>query len=127
MKTKKQLGIWMDHSTANLIGLNADSTENRTILAQVGEQDEALNSRDETLIQNKEQNELTDFFSRLSDVIINYDEVLLFGPTNAKTELVNIFNADHRFDEVKIEVKTADKMTENQQQAFVKEHFNTTR
>lgn len=125
MKTKKQLGIWMDHSVAHLIGLNVDSTKNKTILAQVGEQDEALNSRDETLIQNKEQNELSGFFNRLSDVIINYDEVLLFGPTNAKTELVNILKSDRHFDEVKIEVKPADKMTENQQLAFVKEHFNT--
>ncbi len=124
MKMKKQLGIWMDHSTANLIELNVDSTENKTIVAQVGEQDEALDPRDETLIQNKEQNELSGFFSRLSEVIINYDEVLLFGPTNAKTELVNTLKDDHHFDEIKIEVKPADKMTENQQQAFVNEHFN---
>ena len=126
MKSKKQLGIWMDHSVAHLFGLNVDSTENKTILAQVGEQDEALNSRDETLIQNKEQNELSGFFSRISDVIINYDEVLLFGPTNAKTELINKLKDDHHFDEVKIEVKPADKMTENQQQVFVNEHFSIT-
>lgn len=127
MKTKKQLGIWMDHSVAHLIGLKTDSTENKTIVAQIGEQDEALNSRDESLIQNKEQNELSDFFSRLSNVIINYDEVLLFGPTNAKTELVNILNSDNHFNEIKIEVKPADKLTENQEQAFVNEHFNTVR
>jgi len=53
----------------------------------------------------------------------DYDEVLLFGPTNAKNELVNILKVDHHFDEIKIEVKPADKMTENQQLAFVKEHF----
>lgn len=116
----------MDHSVAHVIELNGDSTKNRTIVAQVGEQDEALNSRDETLIQNKEQNELSGFFNRLGGVIINYDEVLLFGPTNAKTEFVNTLKKDHHFDKLKIEVKTADKMTENQQQAFVMEHFNTT-
>ena len=124
MKAKKQLGIWMDHANAHLIELNVKSKENKTIMAQDGEQDEALNPRDETLIQNKEQNELSGFFDRISNVIVNYDEVLLFGPTSAKTELVNILKSDHHFDEIKIEVKPADKMTENQQQAFVKEHFN---
>ena len=124
MKTKKQLGVWMDHSTAHLIEINADPTNNRTIFAQVGEQDEALNSRDESLIQNKEQNELAGYFNRLSDEIINYDEVLLFGPTNAKTEFVNTLQDNRHFDQVKIEVKTTDKMTENKQQAFVREHFN---
>lgn len=124
MKSKKQLGIWMDHSTAYLLELNVDALENRTIVAQVGEQDEPLDPRDETLIQNKKQNELSDFFNRLSDVIINYDEVLLFGPTTAKTELINVLKSDHHFDRVKIEIKPADKMTENQQKAFVNEHFN---
>lgn len=127
MKSKKQLGIWMDHSEAHLIGLNIEPTENKTITAQVGEQDEPLNSRDETLIQNKEQNELSDFFKRISDEIINYDEVLLFGPTNAKAELINQLKKDHHFDGVKIEVKPADNMTKNQQQAFVSEYFNTIR
>ncbi len=48
----------------------------------------------------------------------------LFGPTNAKTELVNILKSDHHFDKVKIDVKPADKMTVNQQEEFVKEYFN---
>ncbi len=65
------------------------------------------------------------FFSRISDVIINYDEVLLFGPTNAKTELTNQLKEDHHFDEIKIEVKAADKMTKNQLQTFVNEHFSS--
>lgn len=124
MTPTKKLGIWMDHSVAHLIGLNTDTKEPWTIVAQVGEQDEALNSRDETLIQNKEQNELAGFFNRLSDEIIHYDEVLLFGPTNAKSELVNKLKTDRHFDAVKIDLKTADKMTDNQLQAFVKDHFS---
>ena len=125
MKTKKQLGIWMDHSIAHLIEVENDQMATDTITAKVGEQDEPLDKRDETLIQNKEQNELADFFSRISDVIINYDEVLLFGPTNAKTELINKLKEDHHFDDIKIEVKAADKMTKNQLQAFVHEHFSS--
>ncbi len=124
MKTTKRLGIWMDHSTANLIEFTDDKTETTEIEAQVGEQDEPLNPRDETMIQNKDQNELSDYYKRISEVIKNYDEVLLFGPTHAKDELNNILKDDRHFDEVKIEIKPADNMTENQQQAFVKEHFN---
>ncbi|MDP2888944.1 MAG: hypothetical protein Q8P34_08260 [Bacteroidota bacterium] len=124
MKTTKRLGIWMDHSTANLIEFTDDKTAATEVEAQVGEQDEPLNPRDETMIQNKDQNELADFYKRISEVIKGYDEVLLFGPTHAKDELNNILKDDHHFDEVKIEIKPADNMTENQQQAFVKEHFD---
>jgi len=79
------------------------------------------------LIQNKEQNQLSGYFKRLSDVIKDYNEVVLFGPTHAKDELKNILKVDHHFDDVKIEVKPMDKMTENQQEAFVKEYFNTSK
>lgn len=114
----------MDHSTANLIEFTDNKTETTEVEAQVGEQDEPLNPSDETMIQNKDQNELSDFYKRISEVIKGYDEVLLFGPTHAKDELNNILKDDRHFDEVKIEIKSADNMSENQQQAFVKDHFD---
>jgi len=127
MKLKKRLGIWMDHSSANLTELTKDSMITNTIESkpklQVNEAD--LYYKDESHMLNKEQGKLSDYYKRIGDVIKDYDEVILFGPTSAKNELVNILNDDHHFDEVKIEVKMADKMTENQQQAFIKEHFNS--
>ena len=123
MKSKKQLGIWMDHSMANLIELTNENIVANTIVAQVGEQDEPLNTHDESMIQNKEHNELSAYYKRLGEVIKDYDDVLLFGPTSAKNELLNILKDDHHFDNVKIEVRPTDKMTENQQYAFVKDYF----
>ena len=128
MKSTKRLGIWMDHSIANLTELTNNTIETNTIEAQPKSQVNKadLYYKDESHMLNKEQNQLSDYYNRLGDVIRNYDEVLLFGPTSAKNELLNILKEDHRFDEVKIEVKPADKMTENQQEAFVKDFFNTT-
>ena len=125
MKSTKQLGIWMDHSSANLIEITSESTETNTIESKpdtlVNEDD--LYFKDESHRLNKEQKQLSAFYKEIGDVILNYDEVLLFGPTDAKNELVNLLKADHHFDSIKIEVKTSDNMTENQQHAFVKEHF----
>jgi hypothetical protein len=64
------------------------------------------------------------YYLQLGDVIRSYETVLLFGPTEAKTELFNLLRADHRFEGVNIKVKAADKMTENQQHAFVKAYFS---
>jgi hypothetical protein len=61
----------------------------------------------------------------LSLIIKDFDEVVLFGPTSAKTELFNLLRKDRNFGKIKIEVKNADKLTENQLSAFVKEHFET--
>jgi hypothetical protein len=126
MKSAKQLGIWMDHSSAKLIEITSESTETNTIESKpdtlVNEDD--LYFKDDSHRLNKEQKQLSAFYKEIGDVILNYDEVLLFGPTDAKNELVNLLKDDHHFDSIKIEVKTADNMTENQQHAFVKEHFN---
>ena len=74
-------------------------------------------------MHNKEQHEQLAYYKAIAAVIKNYEEVLLFGPTDAKTELFNLLKADHHFDKINIETKHADKMTENQQHAFVKEYF----
>lgn len=124
MKTKSQLGIWMDHSVAHCIESTDEPMSSATLEAQIGEQDEPLNALDESMIQNKEQNQLTSFFKKIGDVIKDYDEVLLFGPTDAKTELYNLLKNDRHYEKIKIEVKTADGMTDKQMQAFVKDYFN---
>ena len=124
MKSIKQLGIWMDHSVANLIELSNDKTVTNTIelYPAFPQQIENL-GLDESLMNNKEQNQLSDYFLNLSKVIKEYNEVLLFGPTSAKTELFNLLKEDIHFDEIKIDVLPADKMTDNQQEAFVRKFF----
>lgn len=124
METTKKLGIWMDHSIAHLMKLTNDTIvtisikQNSTLPAK--EQNMGVHER---LRHNKEQTELSAYFKKLSDVIIDYDEVILFGPTDAKTELFNLLKNNHHFDNIKIGIKSADKMTENQQQLFVKKYF----
>jgi len=72
----------------------------------------------------KEQHQESSYYKKLSDNIINYQEVVLFGPTEAKTELLNLLKADHLFENIKIAVKQSDKMTTNQMHAFVRSYFN---
>jgi hypothetical protein len=88
------------------------------------EEKEQSSGKSENLMHNKEQHQQSEYYKKLGEAIKNYENVILFGPTNAKTELFNVLRADHRFEKIKIEVKQADKMTENQEHAFVREHFS---
>ena len=124
MKTRKQLGIWMDHSVAHLMEFENSTIESETIEADsFNRDDEGINWKDEILIRNKEQNNLSGYFDKLIYIIKDFDEVLLFGPTEAKSELFNQIDDMHHLDLIKITLKTTDKMTENQRQAFVREFF----
>ena len=124
MTIKKRLGIWMDHSNAHLLEFASENMNADVLESNFTHQDkqEAL-GRSEHVMHNKEQNEQAAFYKDLGKAILNYDEVLLFGPTNAKLELLNVLKADHQFDNIKIEALSADKMTDNQEIAFVKDYF----
>lgn len=124
MTTQKKLGIWMDHASAHLMEFTTDT------IATLGSKftDEAEGhdlSKGESLMHNKEQHEESAYYKELGKEILKYDDVLLFGPTDAKAELFNLLRADSHFEKIKIEVQQADKMTDNQQHAFVKDYFAT--
>ncbi len=124
MKSTKQLGIWMDHSVAYLIKLTNGTIETNTIKSQPEVQgEEQIVYKDESHSLNKEKRQRSSYFKKLSDLILENDEVILFGPTEAKNELLNVLKENHLFDNIKIEVEPADKMTVIQMNAFVKEHF----
>lgn len=125
-KEPKNLGIWMDHANAYLMEYaEGCDIETQSIgSAFTHEAKEETLSKSEFTMHNKEQHKQSEYYKKLGAVIKNYDTVILFGPTDAKAELHNLLKADHHFDNIKIDVKGADKMTEHQQHAYVKEYFS---
>lgn len=125
MTTTKKLGIWMDHSNANLMEFSTGSIETKTIESKFTHEVkiESL-KKGETIMHNKEHHLQSEYYNSLGKIIKNYEGVILFGPTDAKDELFNVLRADHHFEKIIIEVQDADRMTINQQHAFVKEHFS---
>lgn len=118
MRSLKQLGIWMDHSIAYLIELSNDKIVKKTLKIAP-----AYLGPLENLRLNESPDHLADFYQKLSDVIKRYDQVLLYGPTQAKTELFNQLKENILFDRIKIDVQPADIMTDNQQEAYIKKYF----
>lgn len=125
MTKAKYLGIWMDHSIAYIMGFSSNPIETKTIKSKFTHEEREISMvKGENRMHYKEQQLQAEFYKELGETIINYDEVVLFGPTTAKVELLNVLKEDHHFDKIKIEVTQTDKMTENQQHAFVKEYFS---
>ena len=127
MKTKKKLGIWMDHSIAHLMEFAAPNFEIETIKSRLGDQEKTENlAKANKSNFTVEQKQLFDYYRRIGETIKNYQRVILFGPTDAKIELFDILSEDTRFLKIKIEIKDTDKMDENQQHNFVKNYFSKT-
>ena len=124
MTTEKSLGIWMDHSHAHLMEFTMHGMEDRLVTIPFDHEDQEFGfTKNEKTAHHKEQKLQTVFYKQLGDVIAQYEDVLLFGPTEARVELLNALRSDHHFDKIKIETLPADKLTEGQQHAFVRTYF----
>ena len=133
----KRIGIWMDHTKAHFIDLSKGIVVVETVYSNKeseirykGESGHGtlLGNNRSTNNENHEHNRANDimleYYHVLSDRVKNYDDILLFGPTGAKDELYNKLSTDKRFVTKNIRVEPADKLTENQMVAQVKEYFN---
>lgn len=116
MKPKNKLGIWMDHSIAHLMEFTSNHFEIETI--------ESKFTKEEKMEALHKSESLSDYYKKISETIKDYKRVILFGPTNAKTELFDLLSEDYRFLKIKFEIKDTDKMTPNQQHEFVREYFS---
>tara|TARA_R110002167_G_scaffold115853_1_gene290467 strand:- start:294 stop:674 length:381 start_codon:yes stop_codon:yes gene_type:complete len=126
MQNNNNLGIWLDHSTAHIININSKN-ESRSIVSRfTSETKEEALRKSESIMHNKRQQMHEKFYEKIGSEISKYKHVLLFGPTNAKVELHNYLNKDSHFKDIKIDVAPADKMTDNEKDAFVKDHFENT-
>lgn len=122
MQNSKKIGIYLDHSKAHLFRF--DSSSFSLINSEFTEEDrEAGLKRSEKKMHVKEQHQQHEFYSKLEDVIKDFESVLLFGPTDSKKKLFNILKEKARFSKINIHVEASDKLSENQQAAFVNDYF----
>ena len=123
MNNIKQLGIWMDHSNAYLMELTNDIIVNRVVSELTNHETEYNFYKGEKLLNKKARHQQLSFYKKIGDIIKKFQDVVLFGPTDAKNELLNLIKSDHLFENIKIEVRNSDKMTEEQMQTFVRDYF----
>ena len=124
MKAPRRIGVWLDHSLARLIEYNTEDYKANTIASDIKRLDNQEGvQHSENLLHHKENQHLQAFYKEIIAKLQHYDEIVLFGPTNAKTELYNLIRSEHKYDHLKIDTKPADKMSPAEEHAFVTDHF----
>ena len=115
----------MDYVDAHLMEFASGASRTKTMSSDfVFEPRDVSLGEGESHLQKNERHVQAEYYKRLGEVILDYEEVILFGPTNAKVELLNILRTNHLFREIKIYIEQTDRMTENQQHGFVIRHFS---
>jgi stalled ribosome rescue protein Dom34 len=126
MKNKiavRKLGVCMDHFSAHFIEFDSEHTVQKKGPVFYSEEGSHHPGSSEQMKHNREQHLLTTYYKKIAEAIKEYSDIVLFGPTDAKTELLNTIKSDVHFAHIRMNTVPTDKMTENEQQAFVKNYF----
>lgn len=109
----------MDHATVRWMDVESKNKKHAIVSSVTFDiKGEAL-SRSENLMHNKRQQMPEAYYKKIAAVILKYDHVLLFGPTNAKTELHNYLKENFASKNMRKGTMAAYKMSDKQKVAFV--------
>jgi hypothetical protein len=124
MEKSKKIAIYMDHFSANLIEYSDAAKEVKTIKSEFNHfEKEKILQKGESHLHNKEQDLQLKFYAEIKTELLNYNQILLFGPTTAKAELHTILSKNNHFSEDEIVIKNTDKLSPNEQIGFVNNYF----
>lgn len=124
MEIKKKIALYMDNFIANSIEYNTYAKFIKTIKSDFKNQEkEKILLTGENHLLNKKNDFQNEFYKKLIEELIDYEKVLLFGSTSAKTEFEAILTKDARFSQKQITIKETKKMTKTEQIAFVNEFY----
>ena len=133
---KKQIGLWIDHREATIVILTDDGEEIKHILSNNGKHIKYSGSshsktpeglKEVTSEDQRDRmfgNHLDKFYNEVIEFIRSADSIQIFGPGEAKGELEKRIERAGLKGHI-LSIETADKLTEAQVSAKVRERFQS--
>ena len=124
------VGVWIDHKKAVIVSIAAGEVTTRTLTSDIGARPHYSGSREgggEKKYEERHRQDLDRFFDDVIGQLGEPDALLLFGPGEAKLQLKERLGRSKRLSASSMAVDTADKLTDPQIVAKVKEHYGINR
>ena len=133
---KKQLGIWMDFRTAEIIPRPNVPAEPVLIASDIEEVQPGGGSRSrvpygpmdkksDKKILERRKNQIHHYFEKIMEEIEDADEIFLFGPGEAKSLFLQYIRELKNFKPYILSIITEGKMTDNQKNAYVRSFYES--
>jgi hypothetical protein len=125
---KRKVGLWIDHKKAVIFSLADEGAEIKRISSELKKSVQLLGGAQKESAEEHGDKRLTgnlnDYYDEVLMYIRDAESILIFGPGEAKGELKK------RLENMELQgrivgIETADKMTDNQIVAKVRQHFIT--
>ena len=122
-----KVGIWIDHKKAVIVSASLDDVTSKTLASDVESHPRysgAIGAEGEKHYQERHGHELHRYYDEVIGQLGQPEAILIFGPGEAKTELKDrLLHRVKALSERAVKIETADKLTDPQIVAKVKEHF----
>lgn len=134
MKENRKIGIWLDYNNAQIIQEEGSASEPINISSEVdayhikgGSAAKVpwgpVDTVSESKLLNKRKQQLAKYYKTIVENLNSGDELLIFGPAEAKLGLQKFIEGYTKIRPSLTGVKTVKFMTENQKKEFVRNHF----
>ncbi|UCB44457.1 MAG: hypothetical protein JSV25_09540 [Spirochaetota bacterium] len=132
---KRYAGVWVDHEKAFVVILYDGKDKLKLIKSNIaghvrlsgGSRTKSpygpQNVASERKVEEKRRHHLQDYYQEIIKNISTADKFLIIGPGDAKIELKKEMEKSKELTRKIVKVEPADKMTENQIRAKVKDYF----
>ena len=121
---KKEIGLWIDHKKAIIVVIKDEEQEIKKIVSNM-EKHVRFTSEDgrgEDVRDRQFENHLNSYYDEVIAYIRDADSIQIFGPGEAKGELEKRIKNEGLKAHI-LAIETADKMTDQQIAAKVREQF----
>jgi stalled ribosome rescue protein Dom34 len=127
-KLERKVGLWIDHRKAVIVSIVGDQEEIKSITSDIEKHvrfsGEAQENTEEDIRDRRFTKHLNKYYDEVISFVKDADSILIFGPGEAKGEFIKRLASETQIGRV-VFLETADKMTEPQIVAKVREHFST--
>ena len=126
----RDVGVWIDHKKAVIVSIAAGHVTTTTLESDVGPHSHYSGSQEgggEKKYEERHNLRLDQYYDEVISQIGQPDALLLFGPGEAKLQLKDRLGRSQASSERIVAVESADKLTDPQIVAKVKEHYGIAR
>lgn len=127
---RTDVGVWVDHKKAVIVSIAAGEVTTTTLTSDIGAHPHFAGSQEGGGEKRYEQRHCEALDRYFDDVIAQLgrpDALILFGPGEAKLQLRERLGRSAVSPEISVALEPADKLTDPQIVAKVKEHFGLAR
>ena len=126
---KKEVGLWIDHREAVLVTITDEEEKTTRIYSDIeveahfsGRSRSAGSQDAENMQDRKYKNKLGRYYDAIIGNIRDADSIRIFGPGEAKGELVKRLKSKNLRKQI-MSIETTDKLTDPQIAAKVRQHY----